>query len=715
MSDFDFMFAEEEAVKHPLQPLQPKREPEIPEPPEGPFDFMFAKEPVIEPAAILQAEKSTPAQTAKSNKLASQTNLPPDVVDRNTDLVEKKVKANNLRIAMDEPAMQEFASRNPRNLSLVSDDIEHLTGLPRWWRKLWTTGAEVGFTIGEGIETVTAAVSTATHNVEDALGITAAFDWMFGEESAARHKEWLARNKGKGLTTAVLDLAEAIVTVATTEGGASQPWHDLSPEKKEGKAWREFDRGDLPKIPSGTTVDQLLDDPMEHYLPFLAHTMATSLPETAVNLASLPLGVVASAGRLANDRAEADGRKHANLADLIVVLPASLAVVFLDRIGGRAFLGMGDDALKIIGKATSKAIAKAGTKAVGKAFVKETVTEAIQEGIESVAGSAFTKRGFDPQEAGKAMIGGAVGGGPMGGGFRTATASVEAVVIHSKAKARTKAIREMNDAGSDLRELDPAAYAEYQSIAMEQAGIEEVTVTPEAARVLNQTYDAGIDEEVIIEAESAGSTVSMTAQDFWVLPVEAVNEVAPSVSFHSGTMSEEEAKEAADLASKAAVPVEDREILQTTEREAQEARISQRIQERLIEVGGAMSDPADARAGAEQMAAAITTMATREGIDPEILAMQWVPTITKGQDVVADAQVFTQTIKDNQAKLAEAATKRQNREITEEQYLDIIAELKPVTPYKQEDLPVPATKKAMRSALKEGQKGRIGKGIEWVG
>ena len=82
---------------------------------------------------------------------------------------------------------------------------------------------------------------------------------------------------------------------------------------------------------------------------------------------------------------------------------------------------------------------------------------------------------------------------------------------------------------------------------------------------------------------------------------------------------------------------------------------------------------------------------------------------------LAAAQGFEQIIKDNQAELAQAATRRQNREITEKQYLEVIARLKPVTPYKQKDLPVPETKKAMRSALKEGQKGRIGKGIEWIG
>ena len=69
----------------------------------------------------------------------------------------------------------------------------------------------------------------------------------------------------------------------------------------------------------------------------------------------------------------------------------------------------------------------------------------------------------------------------------------------------------------------------------------------------------------------------------------------------------------------------------------------------------------------------------------------------------------------NQAELAQAAIQRQNREITEEQYLEIISRLKPVTPYKQEDLPVPATKKEMRAALKKGQQERVGKAKPLIG
>ena len=598
-----------------FQPLA-SAEPVAPEPSDEYSKFIDAEldQPALA-SGVAQAEQRTPDQTAKSNKLALQAQLPPDVVDRNTDAVAKKVQSDTLRKAVnDSPTMQEYAKKDARNLSLVTDDVEHLTGLDKDWAALKGTLVEAAFNFGEGIDTLTAAMSDANRSVEDALGFTAAMDFVFGPESAGKRRKFEADHRGEGLTTAVLDLADAVVKAA---GGRDM----------DAKAFSDFDRSDLPKIPTGVTVDQLIDDPMENYIPFLRHTLVTSIPETAINMISLPAGVVTSAGRLANDRALADGRDKATLGDLIMVLPASLAVTLLDRIGGRGFLGIGDDALKITGNATRKAIAKAAGKAIGGAFVKETVTEGFQEAIESTAGTLGTEKGFDLKETAKAALGGAVGGGPIGGGIRTVTASVEAVAVHNQAKGRTEALRDMNDGESNLRARDPAAYADYQATAMEQAGIEDVTVTPEAARILNQSYDAGIDEEAIAEAETTGGTVTMTSHEFWVMPQEAINEIAPSVSFSSIALSEEEAQEAADLAREAGMDPEDVEAAQGIEREAQEATIAQDIQSRIVEAGGAMSDPADARAGAQTMASAIMTMAQREGIDPAELAAQWVPTI----------------------------------------------------------------------------------------
>ena len=562
-------------VDAPDEPLAvPEVTPEINE-----LRYLFDKSQ-NEIAAPIQAGRTTPDNTAKANDLAKKSGLPPAVVERNMEIVQKKVEEDKLRKALVESnILKKFAERDPRNLSLAADDLQHIGEVEKQWKRFRGTAIDVSMNINDVINALTPSLGNI----------------LFG-------------TKGKGLADDITDFSNAIGELV----GLRAPG-----DVKTSEAAR-------PEIPPGTTFDDVLEEGMSKYLPFLKDTIVTMIPETVLAMSSLPIAIVAIVGRLANDRAKNNKTGEATLRDMLTVLPSSVVVAFLDRIGGRSFLGL-DGILKAT---TVKGGVKAvGVKALGSAG-KELTTEGVQESLEYTTGTLGTERGFDLQEMLLAGLGGAAAGGPIGGGIRTLTAGAEATVQVVRAKKRTKALKDMNNADSKLRERDPGAYGELQGLAMAEAGIEDVSITEEGARILNQEAADTIPEDELTEAAVEGGTVIMTPEKFWALPKETIDKVASHVSFNSSVLSENEAIEAEELSKK--LTEEDGEAMtrQLVE-EQQEGALVAEIQNRLAETGGALSSPGDARAAAEQMAAVFSTMARRAGTDVKEIVDQFLPTITK--------------------------------------------------------------------------------------
>jgi len=198
-----------------------------------------------------------------------------------------------------------------------------------------------------------------------------------------------------------------------------KPEESLFPTKTElqkaSQEMRDFNLGYVP----GTTWEQVKENPTAgNILGFALEQGLISTPDMAASVFALPGYVAARTGGLAQDRAVNDGLASARPEDLLKVLPASTATALLDRFGARSMFGLDDVAIQSLKEVPAEA---------AKAAVKEGATEALQEGVESTATTLGTEAGFDPMKTGDQMLAGAVGGAPVGGAVRTASATVEAL------------------------------------------------------------------------------------------------------------------------------------------------------------------------------------------------------------------------------------------------------------------------------------------------
>jgi hypothetical protein len=592
MGEFDTFFDDliERGGDHPLDltpelpaPADPVPAPPVPEVhPTGTdefdhlFDSLLATKSDNEISAPIIASQTTPDKTAEANSLAKKTALPPAVVDRNLDEVRRREQAAALRAALEDSAvLRKFVKKDPRNLSLVADEIEGVDEIARGWKRFWAT---------------TQNVFISANDIVNAL--TPSFGELFFDSG------------GKGIIDDITDLQDMFGQFIGLRDDTEIKTKDIV-------------RVD---VAPGMSFEKVLEDPADNYLPFLRDTIVTMIPETVLTVAAWPAALAAIVGRLAHDRAKNDGRKEGTLLDMITVLPSSVAVVFLDRLGGRSFLGL-DDALKAATK-------KEAGKAVSKAFAKETATEFSQEFIEETTSTLGTRTGFSLRGSLMAGAAGAAAGGPIGGGIRTVTAGAEVGLETHRAKKRTSAIRKMNNADSKLRARDVDAYAEVQALAMSEAGIEDVEITEEGARILQQDYGAVITDEQLTEAAVTGGTVTISPETFWSMPQEAIDKIAAHVSFTATTLSESEAIESEALVRQLTKEDGDAILAQAREGVVEEELVTE-IQNRLIEAGGAVSAPSDARAQAQQMAAFFVTQARAAGVPVEAVIDRFLPTITR--------------------------------------------------------------------------------------
>ena len=639
----------------------------------------------IETAAELTSE-TTVEQATERDTLARQSGYPVELTEGNEATIKKDIETQSVIKAVQNSKKTKARAGNPDMHPLVKDDVETLSTL-----ESVINGVEgFGNTLANSVDRFAEAVLDTTGQL---LKVT---------------------------PIASDAISDPVIGLFTDEVAP----YEISLMYKAGQFLQDIDL--TPQ--DDTTIEDVFKDPLKYTGDFIGEGFVKSIPEMALAMAAPAIHMPMMATRIAEERRINDGRDKANIVDLAVGAATAPVITWLERFGGKAMLGIDDSVkgLKLYNLAWPMIVAA----------VKEGATEFPQEFLESLSGTIGTEKGFSFEESLKAGIGGVLVGGPTGAGIRAVTGKLQQRQAGMEADAHYEKMNKIMDVTgmSNVRDRSPELFQEIFDDLAAESDVETTDVdvwginsamdaagTPEQAAILFQKM--GVTDAQISEAMMTGGKVTLQTSSF----IEAIREdenrdiALLHTRKQNGVPTKAEAD--VDLADLEA------EVKKTAEQEAatdenltevqnQMDRIKTPIQEKLVRDAGLNESEAEAVAVAATKSIQSEMLSqVAEGKVPD--ASRHMPNLdfqrTEFKSGDAEFQQNDANIKASQALLAEAAIKRQNREITEDQYLETIAELKPVTPYKQEDLPIPATVDEMSTALKTGQKGRIGKGVEWVG
>jgi hypothetical protein len=137
-------------------------------------------------------------------------------------------------------------------------------------------------------------------------------------------------------------------------------------------------------------------------VPFIAERIIASSPDMAAAVLAFPAYVASRTNEILNERLKNDQKdlKDATVADVAISAGAAVIEGTFERF-----------ATKGLGKATTGAT---GATRVGKETAIQSGTEAIEEGVGYLGGTAGTKKGVDYRELGEQMLEGAIVGGGLG-------------------------------------------------------------------------------------------------------------------------------------------------------------------------------------------------------------------------------------------------------------------------------------------------------------
>ncbi len=137
-------------------------------------------------------------------------------------------------------------------------------------------------------------------------------------------------------------------------------------------------------------------------VPFIAERIITSSPDMAAAVLAFPAYISARTNEILNERLKNDNKdlKDATIEDVAISAGAAVIEGTLERF-----------ATKGLGKATA---GKTAATRIGKEGAVQAGTEAVEEGVSYLGGTAGTKTGVDLKELGAQMLEGAIVGKGLG-------------------------------------------------------------------------------------------------------------------------------------------------------------------------------------------------------------------------------------------------------------------------------------------------------------
>ena len=245
-----------------------------------------------------------------------------------------------------------------------------------------------------------------------------------GRYIADPQQEAKTANPFMGLVARASNLAgegvEAVARVAENLGDKLEtalPLTDLTPEQIKNEkqlapmlewanALRSYGK-DIGYAPS-TALGEIPGKPLL-LVPFIAERVISSAPDMAAAVLAAPAYVMSRTNEILNDRLTNDNKKleDATVADVTSAVGAAVLEVTLERF-----------ATKSLFKGKLGAEAATGARRIGKETAVQSGTEAVEEGVGYLGGTAGTQKGVDAAELAQNMLEGAIVGGGLGAGVQ---------------------------------------------------------------------------------------------------------------------------------------------------------------------------------------------------------------------------------------------------------------------------------------------------------
>jgi hypothetical protein len=245
-----------------------------------------------------------------------------------------------------------------------------------------------------------------------------------GRYIAEPAQEAKTSNPFKGLLARASNLAgegvEAVARVAENLGDKLEtalPLTDLTPEQIKNEKqlapmfqWADALRNygkDIGYAPS-TQLGEIPGNPL-NLVPFIAERVISSAPDMAAAVLAAPAYVMARTNEILNDRLSNDKKslEDATVGDVTAAVGAAVLETTLERF-----------ATKSLFKGKLGAEASTGARRIGKETAVQSGTEAVEEGIGYLGGTAGTQKGVDAAELAQNMLEGAIVGGGLGAGIQ---------------------------------------------------------------------------------------------------------------------------------------------------------------------------------------------------------------------------------------------------------------------------------------------------------
>lgn len=245
-----------------------------------------------------------------------------------------------------------------------------------------------------------------------------------GRYVAEPAQEAKTSNPFKGLVARASSLAgegvEAVARVAENLGDkleTAMPLTNLTPEQIKNEKqlapmfeWADALRSygkDIGYAPS-TQLSEIPGKPLL-LVPFIAERVISSAPDMAAAVYAAPAYVMSRTNEILNDRLTNDNKKleDATVADVTAAVGAAVLETTLERFATKGLL-----------KTKLGAEGTTGARRIGKETAIQSSTEAAEEGIGYLGGTAGTQKGVDPAELAQNMLEGAIVGGGLGAGVQ---------------------------------------------------------------------------------------------------------------------------------------------------------------------------------------------------------------------------------------------------------------------------------------------------------
>ena len=574
----------------------------------GSFDYGTAADSLIQNRhdsslnpKIRNAVKKDPATVIKIDGIAKKTGLPKSAIEHDPKEAGAIARAQEIKGALtDAPVTKAFVSKN-NNIEAAHDDVENLRLIELIWAGLdWAgkSATKMGSEFAARPEDYLRAIPKGATQFVAAVpgGLADTYDVA---TNLISYPVLLAMGKEYGEKTGAPELPWWLTPSGVFHSGSDEI-------KKIGDAVgpENSDFGTDTLAGVGEMAAQIalaIATRGKSAAPFL-----TSLFGQGVDIAS---GMVEEAGA-----------KNTPGGDLATVAGGAITAITekygLDLLLNKIPAAMTSNIYRILSSAGS-----------------EGSQEIIEQVLQNL--SALFAYGRDKE---KGVVGAALGdgvlyeggvGGAVGGLMQTALGGGRFARDRLRAKKRTKTILDINNQDTNLRKTAPALYADAQGQYMRGNGITDVEISGKGVQILLQEDDSAFDlagADEIQEAAEADIPATITPEQFWSLPQETIEKIAPHTSFAAGQMSEQEETEIEGLIEEFGGPPTEAEVLAAAEQVNPEDQIFKDVYDQLIAAG---ATDADAGPKAAQMAATFNIFGQKAGVDPIKIAERFMPSIKK--------------------------------------------------------------------------------------